>query len=275
MPLIRRNTQAVAEGDPVAATATAAVQPAATPNPFVVEQTQPATGQASATSAPAAVRAAVEIPAAPSAAAPAAPTGALVRANPNAGAVTTPANRPAVVLQDMKDAFTVDYDTFERLKSGAGNIMDANGQSLGDEILVTVMSWQDAWDISPGTNDAAGKEVVRYSNDGTTISGTGQLISEYLAEIRPNFPKAELKAKVILVGILDNAAKPSALLGKTVQISLSQQSRKTWDRYRYDRTLQIQMGKAKPEGAENIRIQALPRKSGTNDWTLLQVTDGN
>ena len=270
MPLIRRNTQAVAEGDP-AVEQTAAVQP----TPQSVAQPAATAPVAAPVVAPAVVRAAVEIPVAPPVAAPTVPTGALVRANPNAGAVTTPANRPAVVLQDMKDAFTVDYDTFERLKSGPGNIMDANGQSLGDEILMTVMSWQDAWDISPGTNDTAGKEVVRYSNDGVTISGTGQMISEYLAEIRPNFPKAELKAKVILVGILDNAAKPTALLGKTVQISLSQQSRKTWDRYRYDRTLQIQMGKAKPEGAENIRIQALSRRTGTNDWTLLQVSDGN
>jgi hypothetical protein len=92
-----------------------------------------------------------------------------------------------------------------------------------------------------------------------------------MAEIRGSFPNVSMKKKAILVGVLTAAAKDSNLIGKTVQLSLSSQARKTFDRYRFDRTFKVQQGKVTREGSEVISVKAEARKNGKNNYTLLII----
>ena len=203
---------------------------------------------------------------------------ALQRAN--SGAVTTRIGKIPTVMEDLKNAFTVDFDTFDRLKAGAGVIVDSNNNNLGRDIAMTVLSWQDTYDVAPGSDAPEAKKVVRYSDDGVTLAGGGGLVRDYLASLMSGevdgvkYPNANCKQKCVLVGILEGAENPTNLLGQTVQVSLSNQSRKFWDRHRFNITMAIQMGRrASAEGAECITIKAVPTTSNGNNYTLLHVSE--
>lgn len=264
MPLVKRNPNAAFE-----TTAAAETTPpqAATP--------APAAAAAAAVAAPAPAPAPAPAVAAsvdnPGKATPATVSTALTQAR--SGAVSTSVRKPSAPppLEELKGLFPVDYDTFDRLKSGSGNIVDGQNNNLGTKIQMTVLSWQHTWDVSPGSNDAAAKEHVRYSDDGVTIKDSNQTVAEYLDHLREiGYPKANVKQKMVVVGVLNGAEKDTNLLGKTVQLSLSNQSMKTFDRMRFDAGIQVMMGKRQSaEGAENILVTAEPRSSNGNNYTLL------
>ena len=265
--LIRRNPNATVEAAP--AVETAAQSPvqqtvAAVDNPSTGAAPAPTTPQAAQTAAPA-----VQIPVKPAVQPASTQRAVLVRP---AGALTAAVKAmPEPILNAFKDAFSVEYDTFERLKAGAGDIQDNSGNSLGREIAIELRSWQHAWDIGMGDDSAKAKEFVRYSDDGVTIKDSGQTIADYLEEVRPMYPNAKVAQKMVLVGVLLAAENPTNLLDRTVQVSLSSQARKTFDRYNFDRTFDVASGKQPAEGSNVLSIKALPKKTGTNNWTLLQV----
>lgn len=269
--LIRRNPNAAVEAAPAAeTTAQTPVQQtvAAVDNPSTgaaPAATTPQTAQTAQTAAPA-----VQIPVKPSQLGVNSPQRAvLVRP---AGALSAAVKAmPEPILNAFKDAFSVEYDTFERLKAGAGDIQDNSGNSLGREIAIELRSWQHAWDIGMGDDSAKAKEYVRYSDDGVTIKDSGQTIADYLEEVRPMYPNAKVAQKMVLVGVLLAAENATNLLDRTVQVSLSSQARKTFDRYNFDRTFDVASGKQPAEGSNVLSIKALPKKTGTNNWTLLQV----
>ena len=265
--LIRRNPNATTEAAPAVETA------AQTPvQQTVAPADNPAAG-ATPVQQPAAqtTPAAVQIPVKSAAVVPAAsPQRAVLVRAPGALAAAVKA-MPEPILNAFKDAFTVEYDTFERLKAGAGDIQDSSGNSLGREIAIELRSWQLAWDIGMGDDSAKAKEYVRYSDDGVTLSDSGQTIADYLDEVRPMFPKAKVAQKMVLVGVLLAAENATNLLDRTVQVSLSSQARKTFDRYNFDRTFDVAAGKQPAEGSNVLSIKALGKKTGDKNWTLLQV----
>lgn len=278
--LIRRNPNAAAEGAPAVEQAVAA-QTATPVSQTIAAADNPAEGAgavsaSSATGAavnPAVTTAASKPPAVEIPVKAAAPTTALVRASSHAISATAAA-LAAPVLNAYKDVFNVEYDTFDRLKAGSGDIQDNDGNTLGREIEIELVSWQNAYDIGMGDNSAEAKDYVRYSDDGIKLKDSDQTINEYLAEVRPKYPNAKVSHKLLLIGRLLAAEKDSNLIGRTVQVSLSAQARKTFDRYNFDRTLDIAQGK-KADGANILNIKAEPRKTGTNNWTLLLVTGAN
>lgn len=272
--LIRRNPNAAVESAP--AVEQAAQQPAAQAVQPVVKDADPyVAAQADASAAQAAAPAAATVVAKPPAVVipvkTPAPSTALVRASSHELSATSAA-LASPVLNAYKQIFEVEYDTFDRLKAGSGDIQDNDGNTLGREIEIELVSWQDAYDIGMGDNSEKAKEYVRYSDDGVTIKESNQTVNEYLEEVRPTYPNAKVSHKLVLVGRLLAAEKDSNLIGRTVQVSLSAQARKTFDRYNFDRTLDIAQGKKPADGANVLNIKAEPRKTGTNNWTLLLVT---
>lgn len=234
-------------------------------------------------------------PAATPAATPAAAPAETAAAQPSVGHATPAAGHPSrstslirpvntavstqvttkfePALSHMKDVVFVDFDTFPRLKAGPGAILDSEGKSLGRQIEMQVISWQDGWDLSPGEDTDEAKKAVAYSDDGVSVKGTGMLCVDYMQELREKgFKNAKMTHKCTLVGILEAAEKNTSYLGKTIQVSLSDQARKTFDRYRMDATIQAQMGKRPNlDGVEMLSITAKLRKFGQKDWTLLEV----
>lgn len=224
-----------------------------------VAEASPAAEVAAETSAPATPEAKV------------AATTAIAKAQ--AGALAAPAQRIAPVLTDLKDAVRVDWDTLERLVAGTGTIDNGDGKSVGTWIKLTLMSFQDTYEVVPGDQSDEAKKLVRYSEDGVHLRESGTTVAQYLDELREQgYDKAALKHKNILVGILDETEKDSDLVGEVIQISLSPQSRKTFERYRLTRTAKVNMGRATAEGSEAIKITAEGKQFGKNKFTQLTVT---
>lgn len=208
------------------------------------------------------------------AAADVAATTAIATASATSTAVARPAEKLPTALTHLKDTFTVEYDTFPRLLGASGSIEDGDNRDLGEWVKLRLVSWQNQWDIVPGSQDEEAKAHLRYSSDGVTIDATGESVNEYLAKLQNDlgYPKASVKQRVVLVGLLTESHKKSPLIGETVQVSLSPQARKTFERYCFSRTIKAQMGTQSLDGAENILITAVKKTAGTNKYTLLDVT---
>lgn len=207
------------------------------------------------------------------AAADVAATTAIATASASSTAVAKPGKNIPTALTDLQNQFVVDYDTFPRLMAGTGSIEDNDSRDLGEWIKLTLVSWQNQWDIVPGSQDEEAKAHLRYSSDGVTIDATGESVNEYLLKLQNEmgYTKASVKHRAVLVGILEESQKPSALVGETVQVSLSPQARKTFESYRFSRTIKAQMGTLSLDGVEKIKITALKKVAGTNKYTLLEV----
>lgn len=174
-------------------------------------------------------------------------------------------------LSELKEAFRVDWDTFKRLVAGLGSIDDEDENTLGEWVEMHLFSWQYNWEVVPGSQDEEAKKHLGYSSDGVTIDATGISVNEHLQHLHSiGYDKASVKQKLVLVGSLLASDKPSDLVGETVQLSLAPQSRKTFERYCFDRTVKARLTGAPVEGAERIRIVAHRKVTGTNKWTLLE-----
>jgi hypothetical protein len=115
---------------------------------------------------------------------------------------------------------------------------------------------------------------VAYSTDGKVIDETGELVTDYVRKLKDDegYEDAACKHYVELVGILNGSAKDSEYEGQLVMISLSPQSRKQFEGYRLQRSVQIRMGRidAESHGSENLKLNAESKKMGSNTFTLVK-----
>ena len=190
-------------------------------------------------------------------------------------AVAAPAGKMKTVLEDLRDVIpTLDFGTLPRLTGSNGNIIDPEKRLLGDEIELTLISFNDEYVVTPGEDDDESKKHVRYSNDGIHINETGQPVADYVAHLRDNedYPNAARKHYVQLIGILTGSKKDSDLVNQMVVVSLSPGSRKLWEGFRLQESVKVRMGLRKAEGTENLTIKAEVKTQGKNTFTLLKVS---
>ena len=179
-------------------------------------------------------------------------------------------------LSDFENALpAIDFGVLPRLKGSQGAILDSDNKTLGDEVSLTVISFNNQYVVTPGEDDDESTKFVKYSSDGITIDATGQLVSEYIAQLVTvdGYPNAEMKHYLEVVGILNKTAKPSELVGEMVQVSMSPQSRKAFEAYRLQRSVKIRMGRATAEGSEEIIIRAVTKTMGKFTFTVLVASD--
>lgn len=217
-----------------------------------------------------------EKPAAPAEAAQAAAgvTASTAIAKAAAGAVAVGGQFKAVFTQ-FRDALpAVEFGVLPRLVGSNGNIMDKDSRVLGAAVELQLVSWNDTFVVSPGTDNDEADELVRYSRDGKTIEGTGESVDAYLKKLREvdGYDKANVKHYVELIGILTAADKPSDHVGNMVQVSLSPQSRKTWDGYQLQESVKVAQGRRSAEGIDQIVVRAEVKTVNGKTFTLLRVT---
>ncbi len=183
------------------------------------------------------------------------------------------------VLDELKCALDpINVGTLTRLKSGSGNIKDANGVDYGRYVGLQLLSFHDSWTISPGSDNDESKDLVRYSLDGKTIDGTGEDVDEYLKKIIEvdGYEKANKKRYLILAGIITDCEKSKDKVDTVVQVSLAPQSAGTFENYHMQRSVQVSQGKRQQEGSQMIRIEATAAsatiKGQSKDYTKLVVT---
>jgi len=264
---LRRNPAAAFEGAPAvtAAAAAPAAPPAAAPvaPPAAAPVAPPAT-------APVAPPAAA--PVAPPAAAPVAPPAAHLPAVQATGALVAPgASGNKRIVEAMKNALTVDWNTLFRVKANQGRFSGENGIEFGGWIAAELLSWQDSWLISPGGDTDEAKELARYSDDGITVKDSGEACATYVQRlVSLGYKDAGVKKRCVVVMALQDCEKEVALdEGHLFQIDLPPTSKAKFDQYTIQTVFDIDKGRYTDEQAKRMRLEAVPTKAGKNEWTVV------
>lgn len=242
---------------PVAAATVAAATPAAA---VVVEAPAPAATPA------------------PTAAPAAATTTAL--ATPSGGAVAAVMGRPVDLIdQQFKNKLQVDWNTLMRLQANNGNFlhMEKNKLSMGDRLVMQLLSYQDSYQISPGTDDPAGLAVVRYSNDGITTT-KGENCLQYIAEAKDaGWVDTKMTQRVTLVGLIvslpgDRSGEGAKLVGEMFQIDLSATSRQMFDRFRLKKAVEAGRGLVLADAPDLglLELTASVKSQNNKTWTVVE-----
>lgn len=219
-------------------------------------------------------------------AAPAAPAPAATTA------VAAPAPAPLVVqvprstavasmqaghqfMDSLKDALRVDWDTLNRLKANQGRIT-WDKVNLGEWFEFSLMSWQDNWLVSPGSDSDEAKQFAKYSDDGKTIKETGEDIQVYLNRLKDiGYPDARLGKRCVLAMELIDCDKDVDTVdeGMLFQIDLAPTSRASFERYRVQSALDIGRGRASGDDVVRIRATAVVKTGGGNkEYTQLEFS---
>lgn len=181
------------------------------------------------------------------------------------------------VIQDLE------FGTIARCVGTNGRIVakkDGTKIPLGDTIKVTLISFNDSYQISPGKDTDEAKKFVKYSRDGQTIDGTGQPVAAYVAYLRESegYKDASVKQYTSLVGILEAASdsKPEAqaLVNEMVEVSLSPTAAKAFRGVRMQRSVKVSRNVQADDGSEaNLVVRAEVRQNGSNEYTALAVSE--
>lgn len=201
---------------------------------------------------------------APAEAAAPAPTTTAVAPRP-ANAVAMAGRPRDLITETFKNAFTVDWNTLNRIQASNGNFLDVelNKQAIGQEITLEIMSFQDHWQISPGTDDDNDAQYVRYSDDGK-LTTEGEDCNEYLAALKvAGYDGAKMTQRLVLAGNIVGGSHD----GKLVQINLPPTSKAMFDRFRMQASIDIAKAKRTPDDLRTLKLKAMVETKGKNSWT--------
>lgn len=158
-----------------------------------------------------------------------------------------PKYREALVeYKDVIDPQTVEFNTFRRITVGLDGFEDDQKVDLGKEIHLELMSYNDRWVVSPGTQDKEATDHVRYSADGKTIDGTEQTVQEYLDYLKKveAYDEASVKQYMTVYGFLtySNGKEIDVIDRSLVAVQVPPQSRAFFDRYRIETGFKVAAG---------------------------------
>lgn len=161
---------------------------------------------------------------------------AIAKASAGSMAVSKPLKATAA-FGDYEGALPdVDFGTFPRITVDLGGF-EMDKEVLGESIKLEMMSWAHRYIVTPGSDDKEASELVKYSNDGVTLSdGSGTTVVEYLNVLKEvhGYDKASIKNYIDLTGLL--VAKGDKDVPEDeqviVQVQLSPQSVKQFNGYR-------------------------------------------
>ncbi len=194
---------------------------------------------------------------------------AVAAPKPNSLAVTMAQVDP---FTKMENAIKVDYNTLTNIMVTNGNVQNKDTKQLmGDSCVLELISIQKHWVMSPGgeSKDKESLEFLKFSDDGVTVRGTGQLMTEAQElAVAAGYKKARINERRILVGMMVDAGKLSATMnGELVQMDLAPRSMANFHRHRVSTTFRIGKGLQTAEGAEVVKIGCDVKSENGNNWT--------
>lgn len=113
-------------------------------------------------------------------AAPAAATAVVVAPSgilPALGAKYAPALQG---FKDVIDPSSLDFDTFKRVTCGLDGFSDDQKKEMGKQVKMQLMSWNERYIVTTTVDNDEANALVKYSLDGKSIDGTGQLVADYI-----------------------------------------------------------------------------------------------
>lgn len=211
--------------------------------------------------------------------------GAVVTSNRNSD------NEFAQKVLDMKGAADFSWGSHDVYKASQGKIKcGTEGKaSPGTWIKVSMIAWDDRFEISPGSTGGKSKDYVAYSKDGKVIDyvigeslrgWAGKTVSAYIAFCKEEgFDRCSDRPFVDIECIVHDSQKDVGLAGEVIQISLSSSSLPSFKKYQTNLKAKATAIK---NGLKNVSIPEDPftfwfvcedAKNGDNEWTKLNVTD--
>lgn len=243
------------------------------PEGTATPETAPAKGKPSipsrAAAAPAAPAATTENVAGPAASDVSEPvTTTAVAAVASSAVVARVAGRPVdVITRDFKNVLKVEWNTLRRLQANNGNFLDleAGKKALGSRMIIELLSYQDNWQVSPGTDDPNDTQYVRYSDDGVTTT-QGEPVAEYVQAMKEaGYTDCKVGQRCTLAFIVHGGD----LDGVMCQMDLAPTSKTQFDRHRMQTALDV--GNKRRDEVD-VRFMALAAEpttgAGNRTWTL-------
>lgn len=208
-----------------------------------------------ASTAPSAASSDEASPAASTDSAPAAtvdtPTTTALAAAP-ATSVATVGKKFSACLEEFRnviDPAAVEFNTFTRVTVGLDGFEDDQKKDLGKRLVMKIISFNDRYVASPGTQDAEATPLVRYSLDGKTIEGTGESVADYVKMLKEveGYADACIKQYLTIYGMLQEAnGKPIPAEDQTIiALQVPPQSRARFSRLQIEAGLKVGMGAMK------------------------------
>jgi len=169
----------------------------------------------------------------------------------------------------------IDFGTLPRVNAKQSEIYCEDG-SLGKNIEVTILSFNNSFAVSPNDN-AAPKDACKFSYDGVELNdGSGTTVAEHLAMLKEDgWEKAAAKRYVEVIAMLDDAETDSEEIGGMVQLSLSPQSVKQFDRYQLGCMVKLAHGTIEAESLSRMRVTAKVKTFGSNTFTMMQFSSAD
>lgn len=223
-------------------------------------------------------------PAPTPAAAPApATTAVAVAAPPAMPMIIKPAAAAVAIAEGMavtealKDAMRVDWDTFPMMKTGQGRITSMVGGAkidFGKWVNFDLLSYQDNWLVSPGSDLDEAKKLAKYSDDGKFLKDDGRSVQEYIEELKKlSYTDARLSQRLIaLISLSDCEGDAAISEGQLFQIDMAPTTRSAFEQYRKQSAFDMSKGRLTSDGwAVGIRATATVRTQtgSTKEYTVL------
>lgn len=167
-----------------------------------------------------------------------------------------------------RNAMELEYDTFKGIVIEKGFFAEKGGtDSIGKEIVISLMSWQDLYVCTPKDNNAPA-DMVRYSPDGVTASD-GTNMREHLTSLREGgYPNAKIEQRILIAGGLEKTDGTTTLLDKPVLINLSPSNRKQFVQYQGESAYAISKGRKTKEQALLMKLTCTVAKFEKNTYGL-------
>lgn len=202
----------------------------------------------------------------------AAPAAGAVAVQGNRGLSTHLTGKPRRVIEEnYKDAFKVDWNTLHRIQAVQGSFVDVenNKKEIGKSLVLELLSFQDNYQISPGTDVESDAQYVRYSDDGITTT-QGENCAEYLQAMKDaGYEAVKMAKRCTLAGIVHVADDPE-IVNQMVQIDLPPTSKNMFDRFQMQASLDVARGIRTEDQLNPMKMTARVQSKGKNSWTVVE-----
>jgi hypothetical protein len=176
------------------------------------------------------------------------------------------------VLDGLRDAMRVDWNTLTRLKMNQGRISMEPNINFGDWVDFELLSYQQNYLISPGSDTPEAKDFAKYSDDGKTVKDTGEDCQAYIKRLQDlGYTKARMGKRVILVASLLDCDKDAEITdGMLFQIDLPPTSREAFERYTNQTAFDLAKGRTSADLVVYLRMKVNieKQKNSTNEYTV-------
>lgn len=221
--------------------------------------------------------AAVEASAPAAAATETAAPAAAVAVRPPAGALANALRRATALdasegVIELTTLETMGIGAFPRITVDQGGFSENKTKFLGSGIKIEVLSWNYVTLITTGEkDDKEADKLIRSSYDHVNIPGEGKTVDAYMAELREQgYDKTASKKYVEIYANLLWSEKGGAVAPedvKMVQLSVSPQSVKQWQRHLLESKMRAARGL---EITAEVSIAAERVVNGSNTYGVMQ-----